>query len=187
MVLEYVLMENGLEIGKDIGLINNISFESTSGAFSADVGDYTVEFEPTASALEASGKGHVVASLGTESGYVPYTVYMARKSYIKENPEIVQKFTNAIYKAQLWMADHTSEETADVIASFFTESDKETLTKIIERYKSQDTWKTDPVFEEDSLTLIEDIMENGGELQKRVPYTDIITTDFAKNAVKNTK
>ncbi len=187
MVLEYVLKQKGIDKQEDIEIINNISFESTSGAFSADVGDYTVEFEPTASALEASGKGHVVASLGTESGYVPYTVYMARKSFISENPEIIQKFTNAIYKAQIWMSKHNSEEIADVITPFFTESDKETLTKIIERYNSQDTWKTDPVFEEESLDLIQDIMENGGELEKRVPYTDIVTTDFAKKAISEIK
>ncbi len=185
MVLEYVLKQKGLEIGKDVEIINNISFESTAGAFSADIGDYTVEFEPTASNLEASGKGHVVASLGTESGYVPYTVYMARKSYMANNADTIQKFTNAIYKAQLWTDSHTSEEIAEAISSFFTESDKETLTKIIERYKSQDTWKTNPIFEENSLNLIEDIMENGNELEKRVPYSDLITTDFAEKAVKD--
>lgn len=184
MVLEYVLKQKGLEIGKDVEIINNISFESTAGAFSADIGDYTVEFEPTASNLEASGKGHVVASLGTESGYVPYTVYMARKSYMADNADTIQKFTNAIYKAQLWTDSHTSEEIAEAISSFFTESDKETLTKIVERYKSQDTWKTNPIFEENSLNLIEDIMENGNELEKRVPYSDLITTDFAEKAVK---
>ena len=185
MVLEYVLKQKGLEIGKDVEIINNISFESTAGAFSADIGDYTVEFEPTASNLEASGKGHVVASLGTESGYVPYTVYMARKSYMVDNADTIQKFTNAIYKAQLWTDSHTSEEIAEAISSFFTESDKETLTKIVERYKSQDTWKTNPIFEENSLNLIEDIMENGNELEKRVPYSDLITTDFAEKAVKD--
>ena len=185
MVLEYVLKQKDLEIGKDVEIINNISFESTAGAFSADTGDYTVEFEPTASALEKSGKGHVVASLGKESGYVPYTVYMARKSYIADNADIIQKFTNAIYKAQLWTDSHTSEEIAETIASFFTESDKETLTKIVERYKSQDTWKTNPIFEESSLNLIEDIMENGNELEKRVPYSDLITTDFAEKAVRD--
>ena len=185
MVLEYVLKQKNLEIGKDVEIINNISFESTAGAFSADTGDYTVEFEPTASALEKSGKGYVVASLGKESGYVPYTVYMARKSYIADNADIIQKFTNAIYKAQLWTDSHTSEEIAETIASFFTESDKETLTKIVERYKSQDTWKTNPIFEESSLNLIEDIMENGNELEKRVPYSDLITTDFAEKAVKD--
>ncbi len=187
MVLEYVLEQNGLEIGKDVEIINNISFESTAGAFSADIGDYTAEFEPTASALENSGKGYVVASLGTESGYVPYTVYMATKSFINENPEIIQKFTNAIYKAQLWMSEHTSSEIAEVILPYFTDSDIETLTKIIDRYNSQDTWKTDPIFDKDGFELIQDIMEFGGELEKRVPFEEMVTTDFAQKAVDSIK
>ena len=94
-----------------------------------------------------------MASLGTESGYVPYTVYMATKSYINENPEIIQKFTNAIYKAQLWMSEHTSSEIAEVILPYFTDSDIETLTKIIDRYNSQDTWKTDRYLTKTALSL----------------------------------
>lgn len=187
LVLEYVLNEKGLEKGKDVDIINNISFESTSGAFAADVGDYTVEFEPSASALEQKGLGHVVASLGTESGFVPYTVYMSTSDYINENPEIIQSFTNAIYKGQLWVNEHTSEEIAAVILRYFTESDLETLTGIIERYKAQDTWKTDPIFEKESLEHIEDIMEFGGELSKRIDFDGFIDNSFAENAVKNIK
>ncbi|MEA5085332.1 MAG: ABC transporter substrate-binding protein [Lachnospiraceae bacterium] len=68
LVLEYVLKENGLTPGSDMEIINNISFTSTSGAFVADVGDYTVEFEPVATTLEEQGNGHIVASLGEASG-----------------------------------------------------------------------------------------------------------------------
>ncbi|MEA4972303.1 MAG: ABC transporter substrate-binding protein [Candidatus Metalachnospira sp.] len=187
LVLEYVLKQNGLEIGKDVEIINNISFESTSGAFAANVGDYTVEFEPTATSLEQKGIGHVVASLGTESGFVPYTVYMATSNYIDENPEIVQKFTNAVYKGQLWVDQHTSAEIAAIIQPYFSESDVDTLTGIIERYKSQDTWKTDPIFEEKSLEHIEDVMENGGKLDKRVDFDNYIDNSFAETAVNTVK
>ncbi|MBO8435349.1 MAG: ABC transporter substrate-binding protein [Tyzzerella sp.] len=185
LVLEYVLKNNNIKIGEDLDIINNISFESTAGAFQGDIGDYTVEFEPTATALENSGAGHVVASLGTESGYIPYTVYMATSEYIENNPEIIQKFTNAVYKGQQWVDTHSSKEIAEVIYPHFQESDVETLTKIIERYKSQDTWKTDPLFEEEGLTLIQDIMESGGELDKRVPYDEFVIRDFAEKAMDN--
>lgn len=187
LVLEYVLKQNGLQIGKDVEIINNISFESTSGAFAADIGDYTVEFEPTATSLEQKDIGHVVASLGTESGFVPYTVYMATSNYINENPEIIQKFTNSIYKGQLWVDQHTSAEIAAVIQPYFPESDVDTLAEIIERYKSQDTWKTDPIFEEKSLELIEDIMETGGQLDKRVDFSNYIDNSFAETAVNTVK
>lgn len=187
LVLEYVLKEKGIEPGKDVEIINNIAFSSTSGAFVGDVGDYTVEFEPAATALEDEGKGYVVASLGKDSGYVPYTVYMATKDYIAENPEIIQKFTNAIYKGQKWVAAHTSEEIAEVIAPQFTESDKNTLTRIVERYRSQDTWKENPIYDEAGLTLIEDIMEEGGELSERVPFDKYINNAFAEKAVNTIK
>ena len=184
MILEYVLDQKGIDIENDIEMITNISFETTSGAFSAGTGDYTAEFEPTATALENAQKGYVVASLGEESGYVPYTVYMAQKSYIEENPEIIQKFTNAIYKGQKWVNEHTAEEIAEVIQPHFAESDVETLTKIVDRYKKQDTWKENPVFDEEGFTLIQDIMEFGGELSARVPFDDMVNNDFANKAIE---
>lgn len=183
LVLEYILKENGLEIGSDVEIINNISFESTSGAFAADVGDYTVEFEPTATSLEQRGIGHVVASLGTESGYIPYTVYMATSDYIENNPETVQKFTNAIYKGQQYVESHSSAETAALIQQYFPESDVETLTGIIERYKEQETWKSDPAYLPETLELFQDIMEEGGELTKRVDFEKLVDNSFAEKAV----
>lgn len=184
LVLEYVLKQNGITPNEDMELINNISYTSTSGAFVGDIGDYTVEFEPTATALEQQGNGYIVASLGTASGYVPYTVYMSTSDYIQQNPEVIQKFTNAIQKGQTWVKEHTSEQIAQVILPQFPDTDIETLTTIIERYKQQDTWKENTLFDKDGFTLIQDIMEQGGELSARIPYEDMIVTEFSENAIK---
>ena len=185
LVLEYVLKQKGLE--NDVEIINNISFESTAGAFAADVGDFTVEFEPTATSLEQEGVGFVAASLGTECGFVPYTVYMASSEYMEENPEIIQKFTNAVYRGQLWTENHTSGEIAEVIQSYFPENDVETLAGIIERYKSQDTWRATPVYSEEDFELFEDIMEEGGELTRRVAFDELIDNSFAQKTVETVK
>ena len=185
LVLEYVLKQKGLE--NDVEIINNISFESTAGAFAADVGDFTVEFEPTATSLEQEGVGYVAASLGTECGFVPYTVYMASSEYMEKNPEIIQKFTNAVYRGQLWTENHTSGEIAEVIQSYFPENDVETLAGIIERYKSQDTWRATPVYSEEDFELFEDIMEEGGELTRRVAFDELIDNSFAQKAVETVK
>lgn len=97
-----------MTIGKDMEIINNIDFTSTAGAFLGEVGDYTVEFEPAATTLEQSGKGHIVASLGEASGYVPYTVYMAQDAFLQAHPEVVEAFTRAIYKGQQWVESHSA-------------------------------------------------------------------------------
>lgn len=183
LVLEYVIKENGMTIGEDVEIINNIDFSSTAGAFTGDVGEYTVEFEPTATALEQNGTGHIVASLGTASGYVPYTVYMAQDAFMEEHPEIIEAFTRAIYKGQLWVKDHTSKEIAEVILPQFPDSDAETLATIIERYKAQDTWKEDPTFSKEGFELIQDIMQEGGELTERVPYDALVRTEFAEKVI----
>ena len=183
LVLEYVLKENGLTKGKDVEIINNIDFSSTAGAFTGNVGDYTVEFEPVATTLDQTGTGHLVASLGTACGYVPYTVYMAQDLFMKEHPDVIEAFTRAIYRGQQWVDSHSSAEIAEVILPQFSESDVETLTTMIERYKQQDTWKTDPTFSEKDFTLIQDIMEHGGELSQRVPFHDLVQNKFAEKVI----
>lgn len=182
MLLEYILKKNGIDPKTDVEIIQNIDFGSTAAAFTSNVGDFTAEFEPAATLLENEGTGYVAASLGVDSGYVPYTAYSAKKSFIKENPEIVQKFTNAIQKGLNYVNTHTSEEIADVIAPQFTESDAETITKIVSRYKEQDTWKNDTIFEQPGFDLLKDILKEAGELDKDVPYNDLVTTEFSKKA-----
>lgn len=182
MLLEYILKKNNLDISSDLTMIQNIDFGSTAAAFSSGIGDYTAEFEPTATVLENEGQGYVVASLGVESGYVPYTAYSAKKSYIAKNKDTIQSFTNAIQKGLDFVNSHTSEEIAAVIAPQFTETDEATVAKIVERYKSQETWKSDTIFEQSSFDLLKDILKNSNQLNKDVPYNDLITTDYSKKA-----
>ena len=183
MVFEYILKQNSID-PSEIDINQSIDFGSTAAAFSGGQGDYTVEFEPSATALEKEGAGHVVASLGVDSGYVPYTSFSAKTSYMKDHPEVIQHFTNALQKGMDYVAAHTPEEIAAVIAPQFEDTDTETLTTIVKRYYDQDTWKKDLVFSEDSFTLLQDILESAGELASRVPYKDLVTAEYAEKAAK---
>lgn len=183
MVFEYILKQKGLDPQKDMNIDQSIDFGSTAAAFSGGQGDFTVEFEPSATALEQEGVGYVVASCGVESGYVPYTSYSAKSSYIQEHPDIIQKFTNALQKGVDFVNSHTPKEIAQVIQPQFTESDLETITTIVSRYQEQDTWKTDLIFEEESFDLLQDILESAGELEKRADYEGLVTTEFAQKAL----
>ena len=183
MVFEYILKENGLDPAKELSIDQSIDFGSTAAAFTGDMSaDFTVEFEPSATALEKEGKGYVVASLGVDSGYVPYTSYSAKTSFLNENPQIIQSFTNALQKGMDYVQNHSPEEIAQVISPQFPETDMDTLTTIVNRYYEQDTWKENLVFEKDSFELLQDILESAGELEKRVDYEQLITTEFAKSA-----
>lgn len=184
MVFEYILKKNNLDPATDMNIDQSIDFGATAAAFSGGSGDFTVEFEPGATTLEKEGAGYVVASLGVDSGYVPYTAYSAKQSYIKEHPELVQGFTNALQKGMNYVQNHTPEEIAKVIAPQFKETELDVITSIVTRYYEQDTWKEDLIFEESSFTLLQDILEEAEELESRVPYEDLVTTEFAKKATE---
>lgn len=184
MVFEYILKKNGIDPASDLTIDQSIDFGSTGAAFSGGQGDFTVEFEPAATLLEKEGDGYVVTSLGVDSGYVPYTAFSAKQSYIEKNPEIIQSFTNALQKGMDYVQSHTPEEIAKVIAPQFEDTDLETVTTIVSRYYNQDTWKADLIFQEESFTLLQNILEEAGELSERVPYEDLVTTDFAETALK---
>ena len=184
MVFEYILKNHNIDPMTDLEIDQSIDFGSTAAAFSEGSGDFTVEFEPSATALEMEGKGYVVASLGTDSGYVPYTAYSAKKSYLDKHPEIIQSFTNALQKGMDFIQIHTPEEIASVIAPQFPETDLKTITAIVNRYYTQDTWKADLIFEKESFELLQDILESAGELDSRAPYEKLVTTEFAKKAME---
>lgn len=185
MTLEYVLKKNGLIPGEDLNVPTDIQFGVMAGAFAAGEGDYTTLFEPTASMLEKEGVGYVVASVGADSGYIPYTVYCAKESYIKENPEIIQGFTNAIYKGMLWVDSHSDEEVAKSLQPHFPDTELDILTMVAERYRSIGAWAPNPVLTEEGLNRLQDVMIEAGELDKRVPYDKLVTTEFAEKAMKN--
>ena len=183
MVFEYILKNNGLDPETDLTIDQSIDFGSTAAAFTGDTSaDFTVEFEPSATLLEQEGTGYVVASLGTDSGYVPYTSYSAKASFLEDHPKIIQKFTNALQKGMDYVSIHSPEEIATVIAPQFPETDLATVTAIVTRYYQQDTWKDNLIFNEESFQLLQDILQDAGELSRRTEYTDLVTTSFAQKA-----
>jgi len=187
MTLEYVMKNHGVIPGVDAEVDTSVQFALMAGAFTGGLGDYVALFEPTASMLEREGKGYVVASIGKESGEIPYTAYFAKKSYIEKNPEIIQKFTNAIYKGQLWVESHTPEEIAKSIKPSFPDTDEEILIAVAKRYKEQDTWNKDPIMKKEALDRLQEVMKTAGELKQEAPYEKIVTTEFAQRAIQQVK
>lgn len=184
MVFEYILKKNNLNPETDINIDQSIDFGSTSAAFSSGKGDFTVEFEPSATALETMGKGyHVVASLGVDSGYVPYTAFAVKKSYTSENSDNLQKFVNALAKGMNYVDTHTSEEIAKAIRPQFPETDMADLVTIVSRYHEQSSWNSSLSFEKDSFKLLLDILDSANELpDTEIPYEQLVDNTFANKA-----
>ena len=187
MTLEYVLRKNGIDPQKDLVLDDSIKFDLMAGAFAAGNADYVTLFEPTASLTQEQGKGYIVASVGKDAGEIPYTAYFAKKSYIEQNSDIIQGFTNAIYKGQQWAKTHTAKEIAELIQDFFPDTDVDSLATSIQSYKDIDAWNDTPVLSKESFDRLQEVMTMAGELKTTAPYDVIVNNSYAKKAIETVK
>lgn len=140
-------------------------------------------FEPTASLTQKQGKGYIVASVGEATGEIPYTAYFAKKSYIENNKDTIQKFTNAIYEGQQWVKNHTAKEIAQVIQDFFPDTDIELLSTAVQSYKDIDAWNDVPILKEEVFKRLEEVMIMAGELKEEVPFDKIVNNQYAEQTI----
>ena len=185
MTLEWALTQNGIDVKKDVTIDTSIAFAAMGGAFIGGTGDFVSLFEPNAIQIEKQGLGYTVASVGELGGTVPYTAYNAKKSYIDNNPKVIEGFTNAIQKGLDYVKTHTDEEIAKTILNYFPDISLNDLTSIIGRYKKIDSWYDTTYISEKDFLHIEEIMENAGKLDKRAPYDKLVTNKYAKKDSRN--
>jgi len=187
MTLEYVLRKNGLEPGKDVEVITNIQFNLMGGAFEGGTGDYVTLFEPTASTFQKEGKGYILDAVGSESGEVPYTAFMAKKSYIAENAETIEKFLKAIYKGQQYVQNATDEQVAQAIVAFFPDTSVESLTMVAKSYREIDAWMDTPVMKKEAFNRLQEIIIQAGVLEDTVDFESVVDISYAQKAVDELK
>jgi len=180
MTLRYVLNQHGINPETDVVLDDSISFDLMAGAFLAGKADYVALFEPTASATENANAGYIVASIGAETDEVTYTTYFATSSYVEKNSDVIQSFTNAINKGLKWVQNHSAEEIADAISEYFPDTDRDLLIKVVQNYIDIDPWNTNPVVSESGFNLLQTIMEQAGQLDKRANFSDVVDNSFAE-------
>lgn len=180
MTLEYVIKKNGMNPETDMILDDSIKFDLMAGAFTGGEADFVTLFEPTASLIEQSKKGYILASVGEAAGDIPYTAYFAKKSYINNNYDTIQKFVNAIAKSQKWISIATDREIAEAIIDFFPDTDIELLEKVVNRYRSIDAWKTSPELKKEDFDLLQTVMIEAGELKEKIPYEEVVNMDYVK-------
>lgn len=182
MTLEYVMKQHGVIPHEDAVVDTSVQFNMMAGAFIGGDADYVALFEPTATEAELAGQCVVLASIGEESGEIPYTAYFAAQSYLKEQAEIVQRFTNAVARGQAWVYAHSDEEVAQAIIGQFPDTSLEVLAQVVARYRGIEAWNRAPVMKQEALERLETVMEAAGELSARVDFEALVDNSFALQA-----
>ncbi|MBO4251459.1 MAG: ABC transporter substrate-binding protein [Clostridia bacterium] len=180
MTFEYMLNELGLYNGKDLTLNFDVQFNLMTSAFIGGTADYCTVFEPTASEYQSEGKWHIVASVGKQSGEIPYTSFIALDSYLSKNQDTVKGFLRALKKAFEFLNDHTEKEVAESIVKQFPSTTITSLEASVKSYKKIDAWKKDMTATEKSFDRLQNIMMNAGELSAKVPFNNLVNNSFVK-------
>lgn len=176
MTFEYVIEE----LGVNASLNYDVDFNYMTAAFESGIADYCTMFEPTASDYEAEGKGYIVASVGEQSGEIPYTCFAAKESYINENPEKIEGLLRAVTKATKFVMGNDAATVAEYLVPYFDGTSEESLANSVQAYKDIDAWVANMAMEEAAFTRLQDVIENSGELERRVDFDELILTDVAQ-------
>lgn len=187
MAGEFTLKKHGIHPQSDLTLIQNVDFANIPAAFASGTGDYVQLFEPQATLFEKQGKGYVIASFGVESGKLPYTVYMTKKSYMTKQSAAVQKFANSVQMAQNWVQQASPDEITEAIISFFPDTDKTVVRDVVKRYKDQGSYATDGIVDLAEWNNLQDVMQAAGELKQRADYGQLVDNSFAEKAKASVK
>jgi NitT/TauT family transport system substrate-binding protein len=184
LFLEAALRQNGIDPQKDVKLMNNVAIPARVGSWLAGQNQFAIFIEPDASQIELDGKAHFMASIGETVGPADYTTFMATGRYIRENPEIIQNWTNAIAKAQKATDAATIPELVKILEPFFPGVKPEALASGADRYRKMKIWKSTPVIGAKEIDKFQDILVQGGVLEagKRVKFQDLVLTEFANKA-----
>ncbi len=174
MTLEYILKENGINPNKDLNIDTSIQFAAMAGSFIGGTGDFVTLFEPLATQVVNEGYGYKVAQLGTLTDNVPYTAYNARKSYINENKDIIEKFTKAIQRGLNFVNENDSSTIAKAIMNQFPDTSYNDIKNAVESYKKNNTWPKTTTFTKKSFDHLQEIIIKAGFLDKKVSYKDLI-------------
>lgn len=176
MTFEYVIEELGI----NASLNYDVDFNYMTAAFESGIADYCTMFEPTASDYEAEGKGYIVASVGEQSGEIPYTCFAAKQSYIDKNPDKIEGLLRAVTKAIKFVMENDAATVAEYLTSYFDGTSEESIANSVQAYKDIDAWVTNMAMEEAAFTRLQDVIENSGELERRVDFDELILTETAQ-------
>ena len=139
--VRYYLQRNNLS-ADDISLIGVGSGAAAVAALEQGKVDLLVNYDPAATFIEAKGVGKILIDARSDEGakeiyggIYPTAVLYATQAYIDENPETIQKVTNATVKALAWMNTHSAEEIVEKLPEEFISGDRGTYVKAVQNAK----------------------------------------------------
>ena len=166
----------GVDVSK-VKIDDSVDLPNLTSAFLSGKADFVVLFEPQATKLVKEGLGYIVESIGIYSGEVPYTSLNAKKSFIENNPKVINGMRKAINKALKFVGESDAKTIAEVITKQFPDLSMNDLTTMLDNYKKADSWKDNTNISQETFERLEDMIIAGGFIKEYVPFEDLIINE----------
>ena len=152
-------------------------------AFKGGHGDFFETGQPFTEQLLADGAAHLVASMGEATGPVPFSSFMTTERFLREERDVVLRFTRALSRAQRWMTGADAKQIAELIGPAFPDIAPEIRQRVVARYVRQDTWSRHPVVRRPGYEYLQTILRDGGFITRSHRYEDLVDTTVAQEAL----
>ncbi len=176
MTFEYVMKNHGV----NAKLNSDVAFNMMTSAFLGGKADYCTVFEPTASEIQAQKQGYIVASVGEESGEIPYTCFIAKQSYMDKHGDKIEGLLRSVTKAIKYINETDVGTVANLLTGYFADTSVESIKTSLESYKKIDAWVTNMAMKQEAFNRLQDVIELAGELDRRVDFNAVVTTETAQ-------
>ena len=180
MTFAYVLKEANVKATFNYA----VQFNSMTAAFEGGVADYCTMFEPVASEYEAAGKGYIVASVGKQSGEIPYTCFIAKDSFMEKNPKKIDAILRSVTRAVKYLRSADDDNIVNLLSPYFDGTSQKSIKASLKNYKAIDAWVENMAMRESAYERLLDVIEYSGKLKSRLPFKELVVTDKAEKIYK---
>jgi NitT/TauT family transport system substrate-binding protein len=177
-----VLRRNGVDAAR-VRIERDLPGPDAVAAFRAGRGDFLEQPQPVVERLLRDGAGYLVASMGEATGPVPFTSYMTTPEFLEREPDVMRRFTRAVYRTQRWLAEHGAEDISKMVAPAFSDTEPPILERAVARYLGQGTWARDPLLRREGYDYLQEILLGGGFIRRGQRYEDLVDTDYARQVM----
>lgn len=167
-----LMREHGVD-PSEVGFIQDLDGALLARCFAGGMGDYLVVDFPFALALEAEGKGHVVAPLAVTGGDVPWSVYYALGESDEARLDLQTRFARALGRGMDWVLAHEAGEYRDFLAKTFPRFDADLLVRLTDTYRANGMWTT-PRVDEAAYDRWQRGIADGHLTDAPIPYATLI-------------
>jgi NitT/TauT family transport system substrate-binding protein len=177
-----VLRRHGVDPAR-VQFVRTLTGDDAVSAFHQGRGDFLEAGQPTTEEVLDAG-GHLVASMGEATGPLPFSSYMTTPERLAKEPDVVLRFSRALYRAQRWVGDQEAPAIADIIAPAFAGIPSSIRQRAVARYQAQGTWARDPLLRRPGFDHLQEILLGGGFIRRRHRYGDLVDTEIAHRAME---